>query len=146
MNTAAQPIEILLVDDDNADVELSRLMLRRSKVANNVRDVGDGVAALELLRDPASTRTDLLLLDLNMPRMDGHELLAILKDDEQLCSIPVVVMTRSQQEADVLRSYQLHANAYVTKPIDLAAFSQVVTAINDFWFQLVRLPSRPDPR
>ena len=142
----ARAIEILLVEDDAVDVEFTLDLLRESKVANNVHVARDGREALDHLReatsDPAVTRPDVILLDLNMPRMDGHELLEVIKRDEDLAPIPVVVMTTSREEADILRSYQLHANAYVTKPIGLDQFAQIVQSIETFWFQIVALPGR----
>lgn len=145
--TPARPIEILLVDDDADDIGFTLDLLRKSKVANRVHTARDGVEALEHLRagsgpDAAVPRPDVLLLDLNMPRMDGHELLDVIKRDEELATIPVVVMTTSSEEADILRSYQLHANAYVTKPIGLEQFADIVRSIETFWFQIVKLPGR----
>ncbi len=142
----ARPIEILLVEDDPVDVEFTLDLLRDSKVANHVHVARDGVEALEHLRgdgeDVAASRPDVILLDLNMPRMDGHELLDVIKQDADLATIPVVVMTTSMEEVDIIRSYQLHANAYVTKPIGLDQFAEIVRAIETFWFQVVVLPGR----
>lgn len=147
MTTPSRPVEILLVEDDLVDVQFTMDMLADAKLANNVHAVHDGVEALEYLRvsgrDGTTTRPDVVLLDLNMPRMDGHEFLSIVKEDPDLGTIPVVVMTTSAEEADILRSYQLHANAYVTKPLGLDQFSEVVRSIESFWFQIVRLPGRP---
>lgn len=139
----ARPVEILLVEDDLVDVRFTMDLLAETKLANNVHAVHDGVDALAHLRATQAgeaPRPDVVLLDLNMPRMDGHELLAVVKEDPDLATIPVVVMTTSTEEADVLRSYQLHANAYVTKPLGLDQFAEVVRSIESFWFQIVRLP------
>jgi chemotaxis family two-component system response regulator Rcp1 len=141
---ARQPIEILLVEDSAADVRLTTEALRRAKVGNNLHVVRDGEEAMAYLRrEPpyeTATRPDLLLLDLNLPRKDGREVLAEIKRDEVLRTIPVVVLTTSAEEEDVLRAYELHANSYVTKPVDFAQFLKVVAAIEGFWLEVVRLP------
>ena len=145
MTTFSRPVEILLVDDDVVDVRFTTDLLAEAKLANRVEVVHDGVDALDYLRAAArgeAVRPDVILLDLNMPRMDGHELLSIVKQEPELAAIPVVVMTTSSEEADVLRSYQLHANAYVTKPLGLEQFAEVVRSIESFWFQIVQLPGR----
>ena len=119
-------VEILLVEDNPSDVILTQIALRQCKIANNLQVAADGEAALQLLRGQGkhadSPRPDLILLDLNLPRMDGRELLAAIKDDENLRTIPVVVLTTSDAERDVVQSYTLHANAYITKPIDMDQF------------------------
>lgn len=144
----ARPIEILLVDDDPVDVRLTTEQLASSKLRNRVAWAKDGVDALAYLRregEYADVSTpDLILLDLNMPRMDGHTFLTEVKNDEQLSSIPIVVVTTSDEDADVLESYRLHANAFVTKPIGLGEMGKVVRAIEGFWLEVVRLP--PDNR
>ena len=138
------PIEILLVDDDPMDVRLTTEQLSRSKVRNVVQAVGDGREALAYLRNEgeyeAAKRPDVILLDLNMPVMTGHELLEELKADPDLRSIPVVVVTTSDEDEDIARSYELQANAYITKPIGLDQLGRVVRAIESFWFEVVRLP------
>jgi two-component system, chemotaxis family, response regulator Rcp1 len=138
------PIEILLVEDNVADVRLTREMLKDAKVANRVSVVSDGEAAIAFLRQQDvyrdSPKPDLVLLDLNLPRKDGREVLEEIKEDEELRTIPVVVVTTSSAEADVFSSYYNHANAYVTKPVDLDAFVKVVKAIEDFWLAVVKLP------
>ena len=138
------PIEILLVDDDPLDVRLTTEQLSKSKVRNVVHAVGDGREALAYLRQEGehtdAARPDVILLDLNMPVMTGHELLAELKDDPELRSIPVVVVTTSDEDEDIARSYDLQASAYVTKPIGLDELGRVVRAIEEFWFEVVRLP------
>lgn len=140
----AKPIEILLVEDNPGDARLAREALKDSKVKNNLAIVDDGVKALEYLRKQgefASVPTpDLVLLDLNLPRKDGREVLAEIKGDGMLKRIPVVILTTSRAEQDVLKSYNLHANCYITKPIDLGQFITVVKSIEDFWLTIVKLP------
>ena len=140
--TAVAPITILLVEDDPGDVVLVREAFEHDKVRNELRVARDGVEALEQLRDPDLSLPDLILLDLNLPRKDGREVLAEIRADERLTAIPVVVLTTSDAEADILRSYELHANAYVTKPVDLHAFLQVVREIDNFFLAVVQLPNR----
>jgi CheY-like chemotaxis protein len=140
-----QPIEILLVEDSPADVDLTREALEDAKVHNNLHVASDGVEALAFLRREGryldAPHPDLILLDLNLPRKDGREVLAEIKADPRLRRIPVVVLTTSEAEQDILQSYDLHANCYVTKPVDLDAFMHVVRSIEDFWLAIVRLPS-----
>ncbi|HEX5163846.1 MAG TPA: response regulator [Thermomicrobiales bacterium] len=140
----AEPIDILLVEDSPADVDLTREALEDAKVRNNLHVVGDGVDALAFLRreDPYSDapRPDLILLDLNLPRKDGREVLAEIKADPALLRIPVVILTTSAAEQDILRSYDLHANCYVTKPVDLEQFITVIKSIENFWLMIVKLP------
>ena len=140
-----KPIEILLVEDNPGDVELAREALQTGKVNNSLQVVGDGVFAMEFLRRQGkyagAPRPDLILLDLNMPRKDGREVLAEIKADPDLKRIPVVILTTSQAEEDILKTYNLHANCFITKPIDLNQFIKVVQAIEDFWFTIVQLPS-----
>lgn len=139
-------IEVLLVEDDPGDVLMTREAFEEHKVVNRLSVVADGVSAMAFLRkegEHAEAPTpDLILLDLNLPRMDGREVLAAVKADERLKQIPVVVLTTSEAEEDVLRSYSLHANAYVTKPVDFDRFIQVVRQIDDFFVTVVRLPHR----
>ncbi len=140
------PIEILLIEDNPGDVRLTQEALRDSKVINNLTVVSDGVEALDFLRQKgrhlAAPRPDVILLDLNLPRKDGRELLAEIKADSCLKRIPVVVITSSKSEEDVVRSYNLHANCYVTKPVDLDQFIAVVKSIEDFWMGIVKLPPK----
>jgi CheY-like chemotaxis protein len=142
---AGQPIEVLLVEDDPGDVLLIREAFDFNKVHNNLNVVNDGEQALAYLRREGeyagSLRPDLVLLDLNLPRKDGREVLAEVKADETLRAIPIVVLTTSEAEEDVLKSYQLHANAYVTKPVDFERFVAIVRQIDDFFVSVVRLPS-----
>lgn len=138
------PVEILLVEDDPGDVMMTREALEESKLLHTLHVLENGEEAVRFLRreEPylEAPRPDLVLLDLNLPRLDGREVLSILKSDPGLRQIPCVVLTTSDAEEDVLRSYDLHANAYVTKPVDFAAFTKVVRQIDDFFFTIVRLP------
>jgi CheY-like chemotaxis protein len=141
---AMKPIEILLVEDNPGDVRLTKEALKEAKVINNLTVLKDGVEALAFLRqqgtyDNAAT-PHLILLDLNLPRKDGREVLAEIKADDKLKRIPVVVLTTSQDEQDIFKSYNLHANCYVTKPVDLEQFMTVVKSIEDFWLGIVMLP------
>jgi chemotaxis family two-component system response regulator Rcp1 len=140
-----QPINILLVEDNPGDVRLTIEALKEGKVHNHLSVVSDGVEALTFLRNQGpfseAPRPDLVLLDLNLPKKDGREVLAEIKDDPSLRRIPVVVLTTSEAEADVLKSYALHANCYITKPVDLEQFINVIGKIEDFWFSIVKLPA-----
>lgn len=138
-------IEILLVDDSEFDCRLTLEALKDAKLRNTIHVVNDGEAALEYLRRAGARRPDLILLDLNLPGLDGREVLEEIKADPDLKHIPVVILTTSRAEADILRSYQSHANCYVTKPVDLEQFSKVVRSIETFWFSVVSLvPSGGD--
>jgi CheY-like chemotaxis protein len=140
-------IHVLLVEDDPGDVLMTQEALASAKILHTLHVVNDGESAVAFLQGQGehagSPRPDLVFLDLNLPRMDGREVLALVKADESLRSIPVVVLTTSSAEEDVLRSYHLHANAYVTKPVDFEAFMQVVRQIDDFFLTVARLPGRP---
>ena len=142
----AVPIEVLLVEDDPGDVLMTREAFEEHKVRNNLTVVSDGEDALAFVRREGeyadATRPDLILLDLNLPRRDGREVLAEIKADPELREIPVVVLTTSAAEADILASYRLHANAYVTKPVDFERFISVVRQIDEFFVSLVKLPPR----
>jgi chemotaxis family two-component system response regulator Rcp1 len=142
--SSPRAIEILMVEDNPGDVRLTREALKGAKMWAQVHVVEDGVAALDYLyrRPPyeSALRPDLILLDLNLPRMDGREVLAIVKGDPALRLIPIVVLTTSQAEEDVLRAYHLNANCYVTKPVDLHQFNRIVQAIEQFWLTVVTLP------
>ena len=139
-----ESIDVLLVEDDPGDTLIVREAFADNKVHNALTCVTDGVEAMRYLRredeHAGAPRPDLILLDLNLPRMDGREVLAALKSDEDLCTIPVVVLTTSQAEEDVLRSYRLHANAYVAKPVDFDRFIAVVRQIDDFFLTVVKRP------
>ena len=141
-----RPIEILLVEDSPADVRLTEEAFRENKIDNELHVVGDGEAAMAFLRREGgyarAPRPDVILLDLNLPRKDGREVLAEIKADDAVKTIPVVVLTTSQAEEDILRSYNLNANCYVTKPIDLDQFIKVVKAVEGFWLTVVTLPPR----
>jgi CheY-like chemotaxis protein len=140
----SEPIEILLVEDNPGDARLAIEALKESKVFNNLHHVLDGVEAMRFLRREGAYAEmavpDLILLDLNLPRKDGREVLAEIKDDAELRLVPVVVLTTSSAERDLVKSYDLHANAYVVKPIDLDRFIEIVQAIENFWFSIVKLP------
>jgi chemotaxis family two-component system response regulator Rcp1 len=137
-------IEILLVEDNPGDVRLTQEALKEGKVLNNLHVAVDGVDALEFLRKEGKyarvPRPDIVLLDLNLPRKDGRELLADIKNDPKLRQIPVVILTTSKAEEDIVKTYDLHANCYITKPVDLDQFIEVVKSVEDFWFSIVKLP------
>jgi CheY-like chemotaxis protein len=140
------PIEVLLVEDDPGDVLMTQEAFQEHKVRNRLTVVSDGAEALAYLRREGvyegAVRPDLVLLDLNLPRRDGREVLAEVKDDPDMRRIPIVVLTTSQAEEDILRSYDLHANAFVSKPVDFDRFVEVVRQIDEFFFTVVRLPDR----
>lgn len=144
MRATPRPIEILLVEDNPGDVRLTKEALREGKVANNLSIAADGVEALAFLRREGqyanAARPDMVLLDLNLPRKDGRQVLAEIKIDPDLRRIPVVVLTTSKAEEDILKTYDLHANCYIAKPVDLEQFIRVVKSIDDFWLTVVRLP------
>ena len=143
MSSSAVPIEILLVEDNPGDARLTREALRDARVRNNLHVAADGVDALAFLRrqgkHAAVAKPDLILLDLNLPKKDGREVLEEVKGDDQLRHIPVVILTTSQAERDIGESYRLRANAYVTKPVDLEQFLKVVQSIEHFWLEIVKL-------
>jgi CheY-like chemotaxis protein len=144
-STRSSPVEILLVEDNPGDVRLTREALKEGKVYSNLHWAQDGVEALEFLRRQGKftdvPRPDIILLDLNLPKKDGREVLFEIKNDDDLKRIPVVILTTSKAEEDVLRSYELHANCYVTKPVDLEKFIVVVQSIDRFWLTVVTLPN-----
>ena len=139
-----QAVEILLVEDNLGDIRLTQEALRESKFHNQLHVVRDGMEAMQFLRHEGNfaqaPRPDLILLDLNLPRKDGREVLQDIKSDDDLRRIPVVVLTTSEADEDILRSYNLHANCYITKPVDLYRFIAIVQTIEQFWFQVVKLP------
>ncbi|MDG5758157.1 response regulator [Natronococcus sp. A-GB1] len=139
-----EPAQLLLVEDNPGDVRLTREAFKQGRIDNDLHTVSDGSDALDFLHQRGeyedAPRPDLVLLDLNLPRKDGEEVLADLKDDPQLQSIPVIVLTSSRAEEDIARSYELHANAYLTKPVDPDEFIETVRAFEKFWFSVVRLP------
>jgi CheY-like chemotaxis protein len=141
-----RPIEILLVEDSPSDADLTREALREGRVINNLRVVSDGEQALAFLRrQPPFARVprpDLILLDLNLPKRDGREVLEVIKSDDELKCIPVVVLTTSREESDVMAAYGRNANCYVTKPVDLDQFIDAIRSIDHFWLNIVTLPSK----
>jgi CheY-like chemotaxis protein len=145
MTERTKPIEVLLVEDDPGDVVMTREALAESKVMNQLHVVSDGEDAMRFLRRHApyedAPRPGLVLLDLNLPRVDGREVLAMVKEDPDLRRIPVVVLTTSQAEEDILRSYDLHANAFISKPVDFDRFLEVVRQVDQFYISVVTLPS-----
>ncbi|MCH7734164.1 MAG: response regulator [Chloroflexi bacterium] len=144
MSSTEKQIEILLVEDSPGDVRLTQEALADAKIRNRISVVNDGLEALAFLQQEGqyegAPRPDLILLDLNMPRMDGRELLAAIKLKDGLKMIPVVVLTTSDADADILKSYELQASCYITKPVDLEQFITVVAGIEEFWFSIVKLP------
>ncbi len=144
-STLPKPIEILLIEDSPSDAQLTIEALHEAKISNRLSHVEDGVEAMQFLRREGeyaeAPRPDLIMLDLNLPRKDGREVLVELKQDAGLRMIPVVVLTTSRAEQDVLRSYELHANCYITKPVDFQQFLYVVKSIEQFWLTVVTLPS-----
>ena len=141
-----RPIEILLVEDNPADVRLTRETFKDSRVENNLNDVPDGDEAIAFMRQEGkyrdAPRPDLVLLDLNLPKRSGHEVLKEIRSDSTLRGIPVVILTISEDRRDILESYDMNANCYITKPVDLKRFITVVNSIEDFWLSTVELPSR----
>ena len=141
----SRPVEILLVEDNPGDARLTQEALKEGKIGNNLHHVADGVEALSFLRRQGAWAQapvpDIVLLDLNLPRKDGREVLGEMKADPALKSIPVVVLTTSEAEQDILASYELHANCYITKPVDLDKFISIVRAIESFWLAIVKLPT-----
>jgi chemotaxis family two-component system response regulator Rcp1 len=144
MSNADRPVEILLVEDNPGDVRLAEEVLKDARVRNNMSTVNDGVAALAFLRQKGdyatAPRPDLILLDLNLPKKNGLEVLSEIKSDPELQLIPVIILTVSGDEEDIIKSYNLHANCCITKPIDLDQFIKVIRSIEDFWLTIVKLP------
>jgi CheY-like chemotaxis protein len=147
---SSKPIEILLVEDNPGDIDLAKEAFEDCKINNVLHVVTDGEAALEFLKCRGKYKTagrpDLVLLDLNLPKKDGREVLAEIKTDEDLKRIPVVILTSSSAEVDILKSYNLHANCYIIKPIDLMQFMTVIKSIEDFWLSIVKLPDGESKR
>lgn len=142
------PIELLLIDDDQSDIYLARRALKKCRTPVQIQVARHGEEALSLLRHEESyedaRRPDLIFLDLNMPRMNGHEFLEAMKVDDDLKSIPIIVMSMSESDVDMFESYRLQANAYISKPIELEAFTEVIRSIEDHWFAIARLPQQRD--
>jgi two-component system, chemotaxis family, response regulator Rcp1 len=149
-NMNIKPIDILVVEDNSGDARLIKEALNDDKIFSSLYIVNDGVEAMDFLRRKGKYKTapepDLIILDLNLPKKDGREVLAELKADDELKHIPIVIMTISQAEEDIIKSYNLHANCFITKPIDLNQFIKVVKSIEDFWFSIVKLPPKSDTR
>ena len=144
MTDEEKPVEVLLAEDNPGDVKLTKKALEQGKLANNLHVATDGVEALQFLRQEGEyadePRPDLILLDLNMPRKDGQDVLKELQEDPDLRRIPVVVLTSSESEEDIAKSYELNANAYLTKPVDFDGFIEIVNRMENFWFKVVKLP------
>ncbi len=144
--TFVNPLEILLVEDNPADVRLTKEALKEEKVYNNLHVVNDGEEAINFLQKQGkykqAVRPDLILLDLNLPKKDGREVLKEIKSDSKLKTIPVVVLTVSRAEEDVLKAYNLHANCYITKPVDINQFIKIAQAVQEFWLTIVKLPPK----
>ena len=149
-NNALRPAFVLLVEDNQDDIELTLEALKDSKVCLKIDVVTDGMAAMEFLHRQGKyadkQRPDLVLLDLNLPKMDGREVLKEIRADENLTDIPVVVLTTSEDEGDILRAYKLHANCYIAKPVDFNRFTEIIRQVEGFWLQLVKLPQQRDER
>ena len=145
-DSANKSIDILIVEDNSGDARLMTEVLKDNRISNNLYVVKDGVEAMNFLYKKAPFSEvpypDLIILDLNLPKKDGREVLAEIKSDNDLKKIPVVIMTSSQSQEDILKTYNLHANCYITKPIDLNQFMKVVKSIEDFWFTIVKLPEK----
>lgn len=143
-NKTDRVVNILLVEDNPGDVRLTREALKEGKIINSLHVATDGVEALQFLRHEGkfarSPHPDIILLDLNLPKMDGREVLAKIKSDPNLRRIPVVILTTSKAEEDIIKTYDLHANCYITKPVDLEQFLTVVRSVEEFWFTIVKLP------
>jgi len=141
-----KPAQVLLVEDNEDDVELTLEALENSKVRMNVHVVPDGVEAMKFLRCQdeykGESRPDMVLLDLNLPKMDGREVLKEIREDHDLTDLPVVVLTTSQDEEDICRAYKMHANCFISKPVDFIQFTEIIKQIEGFWLQLVKLPRR----
>jgi CheY-like chemotaxis protein len=145
-NTGSESIDILVVEDNPGDARLIREILNENKLYSSLNIVNDGVEAMAFLNNEgkfsSAPKPELIILDLNLPRKDGREVLAEVKAHEELKHIPIVIMTISQAEEDILKTYKLHANCYITKPIDLTEFIKVIKSIEDFWFSVVKLPPK----
>ncbi len=146
IETIGRPIEILLVEDNPGDVRLTQEAFKEGKVRNKLHVAWDGIEAMAFLRREDkfadAPHSDLILLDLNLPKKDGREVLAEIKQDPKLKRIPVVILTTSKAEEDILKTYDLHANCYITKPVDLEQFIKVVKCIEEFWLTVVKLPAK----
>jgi len=139
-----KPIEILLVEDNEGDVFLAKRAFKKARIANNINVACDGEVAIQMLNNQGeyqdNAKPDIIFLDINMPKKDGKQVLAEIKSNDKLKRIPVIILTSSKAEQDVLKTYDLHANGYIIKPIDIQQFHEVVTAIEEFWFTIVTMP------
>ncbi|MDD5241083.1 MAG: response regulator [Sulfuricella sp.] len=146
-NQLVHAVDILLVEDNPGDVRLTREAMKEARIAINLNVANDGLEAMKMLRQEAPydslSLPDLILLDLNMPKMDGREVLRLIKSDDQLKHIPVVILTTSAAEADIAQAYGMHANCYITKPVELDEFMEIVKSIEGFWLTVVKLPKNP---
>ena len=147
-NQRARLVEILLVEDNPADIRLTQVAIKNSKIANNLHVVKDGIEAIYFLRKEGNCKDkpkpDLILLDLNLPRKNGFEVLSEIKNDPDLRRIPVVILSISDAEEDLLKTYNLHANCYIKKPVDMIEFEKIVKSIGNFWFSIVILPNNKE--
>jgi CheY-like chemotaxis protein len=147
-NDAVKPANVLLVEDNRDDIELTLEALKDSKVCMKIEVVTDGMSAMAFLRREGKyadkPRPDLILLDLNLPLMDGREVLKAIREDHELTDIPVVVLTTSEDEGDIYKAYKLHANCYISKPVDFVRFTEIIKQVEGFWLQLVKLPRNRD--
>lgn len=145
--TGLNPAQVLLVEDNEDDIELTLEALKDSKIHMDIHVVTDGIAAMEFVhqqgRHKDKPRPDLILLDLNLPKKDGRQVLKEIRDDAKLTDLPIVVLTTSQSEEDIEKAYKMHANCYISKPVDFLQFAEIVKQIEGFWLQLVKLPTRP---
>ncbi len=141
LEKSTRPIEILLAEDNQGDIQLTKMALKEAKVLNRLNVVHNGKEALDYIFDPNNPKPDIVLLDLNLPLIDGREVLKKVKEDENLKRIPIVILTSSKAEEDIIKSYDLHANCYITKPIDLEQFLNVIKSIEEFWLTIVKLPN-----
>lgn len=141
MLKSTKPIEILLAEDNPGDIQLTKMALTEAKVLNRLNVVRNGKEALDYVFNSNNPKPDIILLDLNLPLIDGREVLKKIKEDEKLKRIPVVILTSSKAEEDIIKSYDLHANCYITKPIDLEQFLNVIKSIEEFWLTIVILPN-----
>lgn len=147
-NSHARLVEILLVEDNPADIRLTQVAIKNSKIANNLHIVNDGIEAISFLKKEENykdkPKPDLILLDLNLPRKNGFEVLSEVKNDPELRRIPVVILSISDAEEDLLKTYNLHANCYIKKPVDIIEFEKIVKSIGNFWFSIVILPNNKE--
>ena len=140
MENSVEPIQILIVEDNPGDARLAEEALTEGKITNNISVVQDGVEAISFLRDENNPRPDLIFLDLNLPKMNGKDVLAVIKKDPKLKRIPVIILTTSDADDDITSTYELQANCYITKPVGFDKFIEVIQSVENFWFSVVKLP------